>query len=147
MDAYERLRQYRDAYRYAIECAHVVDDARHSQLRSPKYDRVSRSSGMSGLDYTMEKIEAADRKYLKAKKKVLRLLNELADMVDELDDYQEQKVIYLRHIYVMDWTDIGKSMGISDRTAQRIHGRAMTALQHIMKTKEEDLNERTQSKG
>ena len=141
MDVVEWLDQYRALEAYAMRCARKVDEARHQSLRSPSFDRGAKHSGTFTLDLPVAKIEAREKRYLKAKEKLLSRMNELADMIDQLDEYGEKLVLMYRYILGMTWEQIAKKMPYSEKTAQRIHGRALKALDEILKNRKEETHD------
>ena len=141
MDVVEWLDQYRALYEYAMKCARRLDEARHQSLRSPSFDRGTKHSGTFTLDLPAAKIEVAEKRYRKAKEKLFSRLNELADMIDQLDEYGQKLVLMYRYILGMTWEQIAKKMPYSVKTIQRIHGRALKALDEILKNRKEETHD------
>ena len=121
MDIVEWLEQYHDLEQYAKRCALNVDEARHCGLRSPSFDKSVRSSGTYTLDRPVARIEAEEARYQKAKAELLARLNELADMIDKLEEYDHKLVLFHRHLFGMQWSDVAERMDLSEASVRRIH--------------------------
>ena len=132
MQIVEWLEQYRDLEQYAKKCARDVDEARRYSLRSPNFERGVKSSGTFTIDRVMEKIEAEEAKYEKAKAKLLARLDELADMIDRLEEYDQTLVLIYRYLFRMQWRDVAERMNLCEATVRRIHKIALKELQKIL---------------
>ena len=123
LDAYKAA--MREAERLAVE----LDDARNATPKSPKMTGMPRSGNQATLDLQMEIIESAQKRFEEARERALERLNELEDIIDQLPDYEQQAVLYFRHIYRMKWNDVADRMHWSQSTVQRIHARALKELE------------------
>ena len=136
MNIDEWLEQYHDLEQYAKRCALRVDEARHSGLRSPIFDKGVKTSGTFTLDCPVARIEAEETRYKKAKARLLARLNELADMIDKLEEYDQKLVLFHRHLFGLQWNEVAKQMDLSDATVRRIHKIALGELQRILENME-----------
>ncbi len=132
MEITEWLDQYRRLEEHAMQCARRLDEARHQSLRSPSFDRGVRHSGTFTLDLPVAKIEAEEKQFRKAREKLFARLDELGDMVEQLEDYEQKLVLMYRYMLGKKWSEIVKEMPYCERSVQRIHGKALKALQEIL---------------
>ena len=136
MDIEEWLDQYRSLQEYAMQCARRVDEARNHSLRSPSFDRGVKCSGIFSLDLPVVKIEADEKWFQKAKEKFFSRLDELGDMIEQLEEYDQKLVLINRYYLGKTRKEIAKEMPYSEKTVWRIHKSAMKALQEILNRKE-----------
>ena len=61
--------------------------------------------------------------------KMLCLKIEIRKTIDTVEDNEEKLLLRLRYLNFMQWDDVCDMMGISPRTAHRIHG---SALLHVV---------------
>lgn len=132
MDIVEWLEQYHDLEQYPKRCALNVDEARRCSLRSVSFDKGVKTSGTYTLDRPVEKIETAEARYKSAKAKLLARLNDLADMIDKLDEYDHKLVLFHRHLFGLQWSDVAEKMDLSEASVRRIHKTALGELQKIL---------------
>lgn len=128
MDVKERLAELHAMLKEAERLAEALDDARNATPKSPQMTGMPRANHQTTLDLQMEIIERAREKFEKARENALEKLNEIEEMIDGLESYDQQKVLYFRHIYRMKWTEVADRIHFSERQAQRIHARALEAL-------------------
>ena len=126
---YRKLDAWKAAMKEAERLSIEVDDARNATPKSPKMTGMPRSGNQASLDLQMEIIEAAQKRFDEARERALERLNELEDLIDQLPNYEQQRVLYFRHIYRFKWNDVADKMHWSVRTVQRIHSRALKELE------------------
>ncbi len=128
MDVKKILRQYQPALRYAQKCFEDLDDAREASVRSPRMDGMPRGGGGGGLEEQIARIDALERRAAKAREKALVLAEEIEEMIELLEDYDQKAVIRMRYIKGETWEGVATNLYMSERTACRIHGRALEEL-------------------
>lgn len=129
MDVKTKITDFKEAMKRAERLALEVDDARNATPKSPNTDGMPRSGKQTTLDLQMEIIEAAQTRFDKAREEALEQLSELEDLIDQLPEWEQKKVLYFRHIYRMKWMDVAERMHCHERTAQRIHAKAIKEMQ------------------
>ena len=127
-DIKDYLRSYIPALRYAELCFRELDTAEDVSIRSPKLDGMPRSSGNKGLEEQVARIDAIRRKAERAREKVLRMLEDIEDRIDALEDMDQRLVIKMRYIYGCRWDEIATGANMSQRTVYYIHGKALEEM-------------------
>lgn len=127
-DIKDYLRSYIPALRYAELCFRELDAAEDVSIRSPKLDGMPRSSGNKGLEEQVARIDAIRRKAERAREKVLRMLEDIEDRIDSLEDMDQRLVIKMRYIYGCRWDEIATGANMSQRTVYYIHGKALAEM-------------------
>ena len=61
--------------------------------------------------------------------KISRAERDIIQAIDEVDDLDCRKVLFLRYYENRKWDDIAMRMSYHERTVYRIHGRALMAVQ------------------
>ena len=59
----------------------------------------------------------------------------VAEFIATLEDVNQQAVVTKKYIHGQDWEKIALDMGMSVRTVQRLHGRALPLLQETLEQK------------
>ena len=129
MEIKDKIAECRAAMKRAERLALELDAAMDPRPRSPKLTGMPRSGQSATLDLQMEIIESAQKRFEEARERALERLNELEDLIDQLPSYEQQAVLYFRHIYRMKWNDVADRMHWSQSTVQRIHARALKELE------------------
>lgn len=127
-DIKEYLRSYIPALRYAELCFRELDAAEDVSLKSPKMDGMPRSSGTHGLEVQIAQIDAIRRKAEKAREKVLKMLEDIENRIDALENMDQKLVIKMRYLYGCRWDEIATGANMSERTVYRIHGQALAEM-------------------
>lgn len=128
MELREKLDEYKRLLKIAEKLAIELDDARDASPKSPRIDGLPRSGKQTTLDLQMEIIESAEKRFEKARERALKQLAEIEDLIDSLPDREMQRVLYFRHVYTMKWMDVADRMHCCERTAQRIHRKALEEM-------------------
>lgn len=88
-------------------------------------DGMPHASGGGDLSGYAARIDALERKILKARYKRIQKFKEITDRIEHLQDENEKDVLLYRYIKGMKWEDIAVKMSIGKRHVQRIHGKAL----------------------
>lgn len=91
-------------------------------------DGMPHASGSRDLSGYMAKVDALERKILKARYKRIQKLKEIKDRVECLGDENEKDVLVYRYIRGMKWEDIAVKMGYKWAQIHRIHSKALKNL-------------------
>lgn len=129
MNAKDRLRAYLPALREAQQLAKEYDAAREVWIRSPRLDGMPRTSGTSGLDEQVARIDAVMRRFEAAREKALEILEEVEDMIDALGEADERTVLRMKYVRGLTWEGVATEMCWSESTVRRIHARAVAELE------------------
>ena len=92
------------------------------------YKHSSVENAVMGLDDLNDELQEAKKAYADTKV-------EVSDFITELEDINQQMVVTKKYICGQDWEKIATDMGMSSRTVQRIHGRALPILQEAFDLK------------
>ena len=129
MDVKTKITDFKDAMKRARRLAAELDAAMDPRPRSPKLTGMPRSGQNTTLDLQMEIIEAAQIRFDKAREEALEQLSELEDLIDQLPEWEQKCVLYFRHVYGWKWSKVADEMHCHERTAQRIHAKAIKEMQ------------------
>lgn len=128
----EYLKQYGDAVRQMARSELIINEIRMNKMHPGLVlDGSPRGTAQSDLSAYAVKLEEETEKYLKARYQRIRLCTEIRDRIEAMTDEDEKDILTYRYIKLMRWegkNGICKKMGISERGAYRLHGRA---LQHF----------------
>ena len=127
-DIKDYLRSYIPALRYCELCFRELDFAEDITIRSPKLDGMPRSFGGHGLEEQIARIDGIRRKAEAAREKVLTMLEDIENRIDELDDMDQRVVIKMRYIYGCRWDEIATGANMSQRSVFYIHGKALAEM-------------------
>lgn len=125
------LKSYIPALRYAEKCFRELDIARESTIRSPRMDGMPRTGSISGLDLQVAMIDRIRRKAEKERDRVLKMLDQIEDMIESLEDPEQKTVIKLRYVYGYTWSEIAISTEMAERTVYYVHGKALANLRKL----------------
>lgn len=128
MDVKDKLLAYRQAQRYVDACAEMLTQARADALKSPNMDGMPRTPGVHGLDTMMARIDALERKLVRAQNKAKKVLKDVTDMIQLIDNYDQKTVLILRYVTGRNWEEIAERMGYSRRSVIYMHGDALQRL-------------------
>ena len=125
------LKSYIPALKYAEKCFRELDIARESTIRSPRMDGMPRTGSVSGLELQVAMIERIRRKAEKERDRVLKMLDQIEDMIESLEDPEQKTVIKLRYVYGYTWSEIAISTEMAERTVYYVHGKALANLRKL----------------
>lgn len=128
MDVREKLLTYLKAKQYVDACADLLDQARADALKSPNMDGMPRTPGVHGLDTVMARIDALERKLIRAKKKATKVCNEVINLIHSLDDYDQRAVLIFHYIAGLPWDEVAFKVNYSRRKVLYIHKDALREL-------------------
>lgn len=129
MDVKDRLRAYLPALREAEQLAKEYDAMREVWIRSPRLDGMPRSSGTSGLDEQVARIDAIMQRFERSREKALRILDDVEDLIEQLSEADERTVLRLKYVRGLTWEMVATEMAWSDSTVRRIHRGAIAELE------------------
>ena len=125
------LKSYIPALKYAEKCFRELDIARESTIRSPRMDGMPRTGSVSGLELQVAMIDRIRRKAEKERDRVLKMLDQIEDMIESLEDPEQKTVIKLRYVYGYTWSEIAISTEMAERTVYYVHGKALSNLRKL----------------
>ena len=125
------LKSYIPALKYAEKCFRELDIARESTIRSPRMDGMPRTGSVSGLELQVAMIERIRKKAEKERDRVLKMLDQIEDMIESLEDPEQKTVIKLRYVYGYTWSEIAISTEMAERTVYYVHGKALANLRKL----------------
>ena len=88
-------------------------------------DGMPHASGGSDLSGYAARVDALERKILKARYKRIRKFKEIRDRIERLEDENEKDVLMYRYIKGMKWEEIAMKMDYSWRRIHYIHSAAL----------------------
>lgn len=88
-------------------------------------DGMPHASGGGDLSGYAARVDALERKILKARYKRIQKFKEIRDRIERLEDENEKDVLVYRYIRGMKWEDIAVQMNIGYRHVLRMHGKAL----------------------
>ena len=88
-------------------------------------DGMPHASGGGDLSGYAARVDALERKILKARYKRIQRFKEIRDRIERLEDENEKDVLVYRYIRGMKWEDIAVKMNIGYRHVLRMHGKAL----------------------
>ena len=128
------LKSYLPALRSAERWFREWDNAEDVSVRSPKLDGMPRSTGVHGLELQVELIERCRTRAEKERDKALKILDQIEDMVDRLEDADQRRLIRDRYITGMEWAEVADDVNMSLRTVYRVHGQALAEMRRNEET-------------
>ena len=125
-----------------LQQAHHLDAIIHYRLREIDYWKDMASS-VSGVNYDgmphspnrpteapfvrcLEKIDEIQRSVEEKIAQLISLRDEINSRIDMLKNHEEQILLRYRYIDGCTWEEIERMMNVSERTAFRIHGSALS---------------------
>ena len=88
-------------------------------------DGMPHASGSSDLSGYAARVDALERKILKARYKRIQKFKEIRDRIERLEDENEKDVLVYRYVRGMKWEEIAMKMGYSWRRIHYIHSSAL----------------------
>lgn len=88
-------------------------------------DGMPHAPGGGDLSGYAARVDALERKILKARYKRIQRFKEIRDRIERLEDENEKDVLVYRYIRGMKWEDIAVKMNIGYRHVLRMHGKAL----------------------
>ncbi|WP_418715001.1 sigma factor-like helix-turn-helix DNA-binding protein [Blautia hydrogenotrophica] len=91
-------------------------------------DGMPHGSGGGDLSGYAARVDALERKIMKARYKRMQVFKEIRDHIERLEDENEKDVLVYRYVRNMKWEDIAVKMGYRWAQIHRIHARALKNL-------------------
>lgn len=91
-------------------------------------DGMPHGSGGGDLSGYAARVDALERKIMKARYRRMQIFKEIRDHIERLEDENEKDVLVYRYIRNMKWEDIAVKMGYRWAQVHRIHARALKNL-------------------
>lgn len=88
-------------------------------------DGMPHASGSGDLSGYAARVDALERKILKARYKRIQKFKEIRDRIERLEDENEKDVLVYRYIRGMKWEDIAVKTGYSWKQVHRFHSNAL----------------------
>lgn len=88
-------------------------------------DGMPHASGGRDLSGYAARVDALERKILKARYKRIQRFKEIRDRIERLEDENEKDVLVYRYIRGMKWEDIAVRTGYSWKQVHRFHSNAL----------------------
>lgn len=88
-------------------------------------DGMPHASGGGDLSGYAARVDALERKILKARYKRIQMFKEIRDRIERLEDENEKDVLVYRYIKGMKWEDIAVKMEYTWQHIHRIHSNAL----------------------
>lgn len=88
-------------------------------------DGMPHASGGGDLSGYAARVDALERKILKARYKRIQRFKEIRDRIERLEDENEKDVLVYRYIKGMKWEDIAVMTGYSWKQVHRFHSNAL----------------------
>lgn len=92
-------------------------------------DGMPHASGGGDLSGYAARVDALERKILKARYKRIQRFKEIRDRIERLEDENEKDVLVYRYIRGMKWEDIAAKMGCSWQWTHKIHSKALKNIE------------------
>lgn len=133
----EKKKQYLRGYRKhgsrikRIEAE--LEEIRSMKMNPPMMNNDGMPHGSSQSDlskYAAQMDELEDDLYKEGVEQV-KTYKEIKYKIDQIAEENERDVLFYRYIKGMDWWDIAKNMGYSERQIHRIHGKALKNLKDV----------------
>lgn len=91
-------------------------------------DRMPHGSSQSDLSNYAAELDELEEELYKEGVEQVKTYKEIKFRIDELEDENEKDVLFYRYIKDMEFWEIAKTMGYSERHVKRIHGNALFHL-------------------
>ena len=95
----------------------------------------SRDQDHSRVESAAMALDALERELQEARNACADAKVAVAEFIATLEDVNQQAVVTKKYIHGQDWEKIALDMGMSVRTVQRLHGRALPLLQETLEQK------------
>jgi DNA-directed RNA polymerase specialized sigma24 family protein len=126
----EYLRRYKEAIGkcsdISIEMDRLYEDLVYPSV---KLDGMPHSGNASDLSDGMVEIDTLMQKMSHEKDRAVAVRDEIADCIGRVDEPNEQRVLHLRYLTLLKWSDIAIQMGCVLRNVHLIHRRALEHLE------------------
>lgn len=126
------LRSYIRAYRNAEALQREKDIAHEISVRSPRLDGMPRTPSQRGLEEEVARIIGIDKRADEARETVLRMAEEIERMIETLTDDRQKRVIRLRYLYGLKWTEIEQTMCLTQTPLMDAHRAALFRMWKMM---------------
>ena len=106
-----------------------IKEIRAGQIKSPELNRLPKANRITGdiIGGRVQKISELEQKILKARRKQKAVL----DLINQLEDQRERKVLKLRYCKGLSWEAIANHYSFSVRYMRCIHDRALQHLEDL----------------
>lgn len=126
----EKKKEYLNGYKYAKRREkRILEQIQQLRLDAMfpclQGDGMPRGSSQSDLSDYMEKYEDLMEELKKERLTALEEMQEIRSRIGKLKDEDEKEVLERRYILMKSWDAISEAIGVSRKTATRIHGRAL----------------------
>ena len=123
------LRRYKEAIGkcsdISIEMDRLYEDLVYPSV---KLDGMPHSGNVSDLSDGMVEIDGLMQRLSREKDKAVTVRDEIAACIGRVDEPNEQRVLHLRYLTLLKWSDIAIQMGYELRNIHVIHRRALEHL-------------------
>lgn len=122
----EYLRSYEKAVRQMERSAEKIKEMRLGQIiPAADNDGMPHAHNATDLSGYAALLDAAERKYLKARYKCVRLCKDITDKIERMGCENEKDILLYRYIRRMSWEQIAVKMGYSWQWVHKIHANAL----------------------
>lgn len=138
VNAEEFLKQYNRA-QSEVSSLDLRLQTLYDNYQSPRFYTVPRAKGVatSGMDVLMEKREEIRERLIEAKIRQMDIMNEICQVLSQLSDPQEFRILTLRYIDRCSWREIEFRMCYSYSRCQEIKRHGIRHVQEILDRGEE----------
>lgn len=136
MEIKQWLWRYRDAERMLEKLKVELDIARANSngVRAIQYSDMPKSHSCTGdLSDAIVIYEQIIDKIATYEKRRAKVMAEIMEAIETVEDANEQLVLSLRYISLLEWSEIAARMNYSERRVFQIHGAALQTLRHCSK--------------
>ena len=127
----ELKKQYLNGYKYArMRAKRVAEQIQQLRLDTIfpclRGDRMPRGSNQSDLSDYMERYDKLMEELKKEELDAVAQYTEIHRAIRRMQDDEEKEILGRKYLMQESWETIAEELGISRRTAIRIHGNALT---------------------
>lgn len=127
----EYLWNYRKHGRRIKRIEAEIEEIRSMKMHTSQNDINGMPRGSSGKGdlsgYIAALEEKEDKLYTEGVKQV-EIYKEIHSRINKLEDEDERDVLFYRYIKGMNWWNVAKNIGLSERRIYEIHGKALKNL-------------------
>ena len=121
---------YRDSVRRVERLATEIGEVRAMQMdASAGRGEPGRSGWIHDLSDYAARLDRLERRLEQEQQSGKRLGARISDVISDLEDTREWRVMLYHYIAGMTWSQIADEIGYSERHVQRLHGRALAHLE------------------
>lgn len=132
MNPKEYLQLYK-AYGHKISYLEMEYDALNEEIDSIKTKLDGMPKGSNLADKTGElSAQLADtaEELLDARSEAWNMRKHILNTIKEIPNMREQKILYLRYIYGLEWDQIAEEMDLTRQWVNTLHGRGLEAVRY-----------------